>query len=377
MSTTFNHTSQTSFFHKNNLRTPHWIYMVSLLRITAVVVLGAFIWLLIDNQPLRLGLEDTTPLAVFWKVIVPVVPMILLVVPTLWRNICPLAFFNVLGHRLHYKMKRHASPYRLHVSRPSLQLWLAKHGLYCAMFALFALVPARLLLFNSNNRSLVILLVVIAGTAFVLGLLLPFKSGWCSSICPVYPVENAYGMSSLLYGNNTLCQVGATDGARQLQCGGCTRQCLDLKVLSASKKQGDAKNNSPSGLAVSSFISVFPGFVFAYLVLSELIDFHAYPVLLKAFFIYGVFALCMALSCCLYVLIRKSLCCQGNWLRVRRVNLVFVYAAFSVYYFMASPGAIKTTWALLGAPSSLCLTATFLLFASAVSVGWLWLRRAW
>jgi len=67
-----------------------------LLRAIAGVVFLAFIYLLSQNQPLLGHLGQVRPLDIFWKLIVPLVPAILLVAPVLWRNICPLAYFNIL-----------------------------------------------------------------------------------------------------------------------------------------------------------------------------------------------------------------------------------------------------------------------------------------
>lgn len=73
-----------------------WSRVAVLLRAIAGVVFLAFIYLLSQNQPLLGHLGQVRPLDIFWKLIVPLVPAILLVAPVLWRNICPLAYFNIL-----------------------------------------------------------------------------------------------------------------------------------------------------------------------------------------------------------------------------------------------------------------------------------------
>ena len=57
-----------------------------------------------------------------------------------------------------------------------------------AISLFFGIAAARLVFFNSSGTLTGILLSGTIVSAFVGGLLLKGKSGWCSSICPLLPV---------------------------------------------------------------------------------------------------------------------------------------------------------------------------------------------
>ncbi|MCC6981006.1 MAG: hypothetical protein IT343_21980 [Candidatus Melainabacteria bacterium] len=352
--------------------------MVATIRIAALSVLAVFVCLLWTDNPLPLGTGDVRTIDVFWKLIVPLVPGILLVAPAVWRNICPLAYFNVLGHR-----GRAAVVSALGSSEPKRRglltvghLWISRYGLYAGMALLFVLVPLRLLLLNTAGEILAILLVVLAVLSFSAGVFFPYKSGWCSSMCPVYPVEKFYGMSPLAFGENTLCHTQTSAGERK--CSGCTRECLDVKLSPASGPKMVAQVGASPGVGMCLFISTFPGFVTAYWTFSAFAGLHDLNLALRCVLVYGGFLVAMSVSSIIYHICRRLLDSKGaGGAGVRKLDLYFVAIAFNLYYLMAIPASVATAASLLGIQTGAHTLAVHVaIVAATASLSMLWLRRS-
>ena len=123
---------------------------------------------------LLLAVPDTG-LFVMWKVIIPTLPLLFLVAPGLWRNLCPLAASNQTPRAL--KLTKA-------LTAPN---WLKEYG-YVIAFSLFIgfVVLRRFGLDDSGAYSALLLLGAMAA-AFTGGMFLKGKSGWCSTICPLLP----------------------------------------------------------------------------------------------------------------------------------------------------------------------------------------------
>ena len=369
-------TKVTSLLSSTTLWSHSWEHLTHFLRIATVIILFLFVWLLSNNNQLALGSNNIRYLDIFWKLVVPLVPIILLIAPSIWRNVCPLAAINIFGHYVRTMMaKPSTGRYKDDLGMASVKLWLAQHGLYVAMFILYILVPGRLLLLNDNSEALAGLLTLLAIFTFLAGLVLPFKSGWCSSICPVYPVEKAYSISPLVYGDNNLCRVQSPDAQQTLYCGGCTRNCLDLRLTIGNRKK---LRWLPTD-ALRLFISVFPGFVTAYFLLYQFTYWHHLPSILQCFAVYGTFTALMLASATMHRIWYRVLTSHHppNRQRAKQLDLVFVALSFNIYYLMVAPGFVSTARALLQL-KEVSIPAVITLFLTATTVTSLyWLRRAW
>jgi hypothetical protein len=98
------------------------------------------------------------------------------------------------------------------------EIWLS----HCYELFLI-LVSSRKTLFNQNGLALGILIVVALGAAFTMGSFFRGKSGWCSSICPLLPVQRIYGQTPFVAFSHAHCQP----------CLGCTKNCYDLSPSNA------------------------------------------------------------------------------------------------------------------------------------------------
>jgi nitrite reductase (NADH) large subunit len=180
----------------------------------------------------------------FFKIVVPLLPILFFTAPGLWRNICPLAASNQAPRVLGFT--RGFTP----------PAWLRRYGFLVALVLFFGITGARIALFNVSGQATGILLAVTIVNAFVAGLLFKGKSGWCSSICPLLPLQRVYGQTPFLTVPNSHCQP----------CVGCTKNCYDFKPQVAyAADLHDADNGwvSPRKL----FAAALPGFVLGFFTL--------------------------------------------------------------------------------------------------------------
>ena len=185
--------------------------------------------------------DPSDALFAFFKVLVPLLPILFFVAPGLWRNICPLAAANQ-APRLFGFTKAGTQP-----------VWLQKRGYLVAMALFFGIASARLVLFNTNGAATGLLLLATITSAFVAGIAFKGKSGWCSSICPLLPLQRVYGQTPLVVVPNSHCSP----------CVACTKNCYDFKPEVAY--QADLHDDDPQWTAPRKlFASALPGFVLGF-----------------------------------------------------------------------------------------------------------------
>ena len=180
----------------------------------------------------------------FFKIIVPLLPILFFVAPGLWRNICPLAASNQTPRVLGFTRG---------LTTPA---WLAKRAYIIAIVLFFGITGARLALFNTNATATGILLSITIVNAFAMGWLFKGKSGWCSSICPLLPLQRVYGQTPFVTVPNSHCAP----------CVGCTKNCYDFKPRVAY--QADMHDPDPGWSAPRKvFVGALPGYVLGFFTL--------------------------------------------------------------------------------------------------------------
>lgn len=182
-------------------------------------------------------------LHVLWDMVIPLLPMVFLVNPLIWRNVCPLATVNEFA----------GSP----DGRAAMSPTLMRTGWIIGIVLLFVLVPARRFLFNENGVALAITIVAVTGIALIGGLVFARRAGFCGTICPVLPVEKLYGQTPLV----------AMHGARCDSCTVCTPAgCIDLTGDKTIAQTVGPSRRDVSWIRTSfgAFAAMFPGFVLAY-----------------------------------------------------------------------------------------------------------------
>jgi nitrite reductase (NADH) large subunit len=271
-------------------------------------------------------------LFVMWRIVIPLLPFTFMVAPGLWRNICPLAASNqtprVLGITKALKPPK----------------WLQEYGYVIAISLFVGFVALRKLgLDDSGPFSALLLLGAMTG-GFVGGMLLKGKSGWCSTMCPLLPVQRIYGQTPFALVGNSHCQP----------CVGCTKSCYDFNPRAAYL--ADLNDSDPywSGYR-RFFVGAFPGLVLAFFKAPE--GAAALPQI----------ALSMAVSVASFAAVSAFV-----KVSVHTVTAAYGAIAFSIFYWFGGPAFVS---AVSGA--SLPGAVTWAVRAAAIALAAVWLVRTW
>nr|WP_246598049.1 2Fe-2S iron-sulfur cluster-binding protein [Nocardia tengchongensis] len=184
-------------------------------------------------------------LFVFFKIIVPLLPVLFLIAPGLWRNTCPLAATNQLPRLLRFTRAATAPA------------WLQQRGYLIAVALFFGIAGSRVAGLDRSGTATGIVLSAVLLAAFTGGIAFKGKSGWCSSICPLFPLQRVYGQTPFVTIANNHCQP----------CVGCAKNCFDFKPRAAY--QADMADPDPGWSAPRKlFAAALPGFVLGFMVLA-------------------------------------------------------------------------------------------------------------
>ncbi|MFD0363919.1 FAD-dependent oxidoreductase [Nocardia sp. GCM10030253] len=193
-----------------------------------------------------LFLRPAGGLFVLFGVIVPLLPLVFLVAPGWWRNVCPLAAANQIPRVLGFS--RALEP-------PE---WLRSRGYLVAVALFFGIAGSRLAGLDRNGAGTGVVLGAAAIAAFAGGVVFKGKSGWCSSICPLFPLQRAYGQTPFVTVPNSHCAP----------CVGCAKNCYDFTPRAAY--QADLADADPGWSAPRKlFAGALPGFVLGFFTLAE------------------------------------------------------------------------------------------------------------
>ena len=84
------------------------------------------------------------------------------------------------------------------------------------------------------------------------------KSGWCSSVCPLLPLQRVYGQTPFVTVPNNHCST----------CVGCAKNCYDFKPRAAY--HADLAESDPGWSAPRKlFVAGLPGFVLGFFMLTR------------------------------------------------------------------------------------------------------------
>ena len=259
-----------------------------------------------------LVLRPDDGLFIFWGVLVPSLPLVFFAVPGLWRNLCPLSTMNQIPRLFGFTRGL------------TLTVWLKEYAFVFGIAVLFVAVPARHLLFNSNGPATATVVLVALTLAFLGGLVFKGKSGWCSSFCPLLPVQRLYGQTPMLLVPNSHCEP----------CVGCTKNCYDFNPQAAYL--ADQYDDDPHYRGYRRFFAgAFPGLIFAY--------FTTIPGQEGAWALYGRFALTVMVSVGVFYFL-------DTFVKVTRAKLTAVSAvlALNLFYWFVLPKLVVSYGRLLG-----------------------------
>ncbi len=243
--------------------------------------------------------DEKAGLFVLWKILIPLLPLLFLVAPGLWRNLCPLAASN-------------QTPRALGLTRAATApAWLKEYGYVIGVALFVAFVVGRKFGLDDSGPASALLLLGAMTAAFTGGMLLKGKSGWCSTICPLLPVQRLYGQTPFKLVGNNHCQP----------CVGCTKNCYDFnpRVAYLADLEEDRHWSGYRRL----FAGAFPGLVLAFFTVDEA---------LAAGEKLGRIALYVGASVALFFAIETL-----AKVTVHKVTTLFAATAFAIFYWHAGP----------------------------------------
>lgn len=248
-------------------------------------------------------------IALMWNLIIPIAPALVTIAPGLWRNICPMATFHMLPQKLGIAQN---------IRMPE---WGAATLSLVGVTLLFIVVPMRRIGLNVDGPLTAIMLLSAAIMAGVMGSLFEMRSGWCTSLCPIHPVEKLYGTNPAISLKNARCDL----------CEGCTNPCPDSTPEMTPTMTGATKVQQWLG---NFLVGSFPGFVWGWYQVQdyppEQVGFHEV-----------VTAYAWPLGACIVTYIAFRL---GEYVfrykdKARKIlHRTFAAAAISTYYWYRLPG---------------------------------------
>ena len=264
-------------------------------------LIGTFIFLALIFYP-TLGIHD------FWNILIPLAPLLLVLVPGLWRNICPLSFISILPHRLKISRKK--------------RLKVASQGKFmlAGVILLYLILPLRHIMLDTSGPATAAVLFLLGIIAFWVGVKYEWKSGWCSGLCPVHPVEKLYGSTPKASFPNAQCTT----------CKNCVIPCPDSSPNTHPLVQLKTPSHRLAGILL---LGGFPGFIWGWF---HVPDYYGLEGLAQIAMAYGLPLLGMTVTLSIFHLLYQNIS-QKHTLALFRV---FAMAAVVCYYGYRLPALI-------------------------------------
>lgn len=244
----------------------------------------------------------TLGIHLFWNVLIPVAPALVVVAVGVWRNVCPLASTALFPRHIGFSKRK--------------KLTIEQTGKLnmIAVIVLFIIVPLRHAVFNTSGLATALLILALALIAIIAGFFFEWKSAWCSGLCPVHPVEKLYGLNNRMSLPNAHCD----------KCYRCVTPCPDttpgIHPLSVKK-------TNYHKLAGFLMVGAFPGFIWGWF---QVPDYPGITGVEQLIILYKLPMLGILVSGILFLILKRFF--QENILIA-----VFSAAAVSCYYWYRIP----------------------------------------
>jgi NADPH-dependent 2,4-dienoyl-CoA reductase/sulfur reductase-like enzyme/ferredoxin len=261
-----------------------------------------------------------TGLFVMWRIVIPSLPLLFMVAPGLWRNLCPLAASN-------------QQPRALKITKAlTAPDWLKEYGYVIAFSGFTVFIVLRKFGLDANGGFSALLLLGAMTAAFTGGMFFKGKSGWCSTMCPLLPIQRIYGQTPLFMVANAHCQP----------CVGCVKNCYDFNPRAAYLADLHDSDNYWSGYR-RFFVGAFPGLVLGFFEAPNTKDLR----------MVGLMALYAAVSLAVFALLNAFIKTSTH-----TITSLFGATAFSIFYWFvgASYGPPALDWVLRAAAIALAAT---------------------
>ena len=268
---------------------------------------------------------------IFWRILIPSLPLLFAVAPGVWRQICPMAMLNQIPRKLGFSLER------------TLPLYFKNLAYFIAVLSFFFLVSLRHVYFNKEPAMLLALVVTALSLAFLGGVIFKGRSGWCGTFCPLGPIQKAYGLAPIAIVRNGYCPT----------CVGCQKNCYDFNPRAAFLS--DISDPDPWYASHKKFfVAGLPGFAYGYFTTADpmetgLIPYYSYIV--------GCILMALGVYMALRIFVRMS---------DFRVASLFALLALGIFYWFSVPNIVKAVGQLTGFPTATWMEAALLFVVAAV-----------
>jgi NADPH-dependent 2,4-dienoyl-CoA reductase/sulfur reductase-like enzyme/ferredoxin len=200
-----------------------------------------------------------------------------------------------------------------------------EYGYVFGFIAFFIAVSSRKWLFNASGPATGLLVLTALVAAFIGGLFFKGKSGWCSSICPLYPMQRLYNQTPFVIIPNSHCS----------NCVGCTKNCYDFNPSIAYLADLYDDDRYYTNYR-KFFAAAMPGFLLAYFVVPNTPE-------ISIANMYAQFALHISASLGVFYL-------GDSLVKVSTNKLTGLFAAvtFNIFYAFTLPLWLDTVYGLFG-----------------------------
>jgi hypothetical protein len=292
----------------------------------------------------------------FWNILIPVAPALLVVGTGIWRNICPLSTTALIPDKFGISKKKILS----NSQRATLNLM--------GVVFLFLIIPLRHVLFNNSGQATAAIILGLSAIALASGLIFERKSGWCSGLCPVHPVEKLYGSGVAFTLPNAHCN----------ECVRCSIPCPD----STPNMQPTASDKSTSSKVTELLlVGAFPGYIYGWF---QVPDYPGAAGWQQLQMVYGYPLIGAIVTLSIYLLLHSIVTSSNKKLFVN----IFAAAAVSCYYWFRLPmlfgfGSINNNGMLVDLTGSLPSWSMLVLTLATTSFFFWWMvvrtkvKRSW
>lgn len=250
---------------------------------------------------------------IFWRILIPSLPLLFAVAPGIWRQICPMALINQIPRTFGFSLNR------------TLPIYFKNLAYFIAVLSFFFLVSLRHIYFNTEPAMLLALVATALALAFVGGVIFKGRSGWCGTFCPLGPIQKAYGHAPIAVVRNGYCPT----------CVGCQKNCYDFNPRAAFLS--DISDSDPWYASHKKFfVAGLPGFAFGYFTTAD-------PAEIGLFDYYVYLAACILMALGAYMALRIFVRMSDI-----RIASLFALVALGIFYWFSVPTIVSALAGLAG-----------------------------
>ncbi len=241
----------------------------------------------------------------FWNILIPIAPALLVIAVGVWRNVCPMASTALLPRHMGFSKKK--------------KITITQTGKLnlIAVITLFLIVPLRHAIFDTNGLATGILIISLGSLAVILGFFYEWKSAWCSGLCPVHPVEKLYGLNNRLSLPNAHCN----------ECFRCVTPCPDT---TPGINPLVTKKTAYHKIAGFLMVGAFPGFIWGWF---QVPDYNGITSIEQLITIYKLPLFGLLITSVLYLILKQ-------FLNQNTLIKLFSATAVSCYYWFRLPALL-------------------------------------